>query len=123
MKSTAARFLSILGLTRAPFGRIVSLFLLLVHTIGFGIASTSVFGQAVPSAPVAREGDYIAKNFRFNDGEVLPELRIHYRVLGHPHRGSRLRKEAFRDQGMEIWLAKISIDIRRQPTTIWLWID
>jgi DNA-binding transcriptional ArsR family regulator len=24
---------------------------------------------------------------------------------------------------MEIWLAKISIDIRRQPTTIWLWID
>jgi homoserine O-acetyltransferase/O-succinyltransferase len=63
----------------------VSLFLLLVHTIGFGIASTSAFGQAGPSAPVAREGDYIAKNFRFKDGKVLPELRIHYRVLGQPH--------------------------------------
>jgi len=45
-----------------------------------------VFGQAAPPAAVVREGDYIAKNFRFKDGEVLPELRIHYRVLGQPHR-------------------------------------
>ncbi len=32
------------------------------------------------------ESDYIAANFRFNSGEVLPELRLHYRTLGQPRR-------------------------------------
>lgn len=32
------------------------------------------------------EGDYIAPNFAFNSGESLPELRLHYRTLGQPHR-------------------------------------
>jgi homoserine O-acetyltransferase/O-succinyltransferase len=40
------------------------------------------------SWPEPREGDYIAKDFHFKDGSVLPELRLHYRVLGQPHRDS-----------------------------------
>ena len=32
------------------------------------------------------EGEYVAPNFRFASGETLPELRIHYTVLGKPHR-------------------------------------
>src|SRR3954468_23416775 len=28
------------------------------------------------------EGDYVLRDFRFASGEVLPELRIHYRTLG-----------------------------------------
>jgi homoserine O-acetyltransferase len=34
------------------------------------------------------EGDFIIKDFHFNDGEVLPELRLHYVTLGTPHRNS-----------------------------------
>ncbi|HLZ98295.1 MAG TPA: alpha/beta fold hydrolase [Steroidobacteraceae bacterium] len=32
------------------------------------------------------EGEYVAANFHFASGETLPELRIHYTVLGKPHR-------------------------------------
>src|SRR3984893_13152954 len=32
------------------------------------------------------EGEYVAPNFHFASGETLPELRIHYTVLGTPHR-------------------------------------
>ncbi len=34
--------------------------------------------------PTPTQGDAVLKNFRFADGESLPELRIHYRTLGHP---------------------------------------
>ena len=40
------------------------------------------------SASGARESDYIVKDFHFKDGEVLPKLRIHYRVLGQLHRNA-----------------------------------
>ncbi|OWQ48162.1 hypothetical protein CDL60_06160 [Roseateles noduli] len=36
--------------------------------------------------PVPVEGDFIARNFRFASGEVLPELKLHYRTLGKPRR-------------------------------------
>ncbi|WP_251106517.1 alpha/beta fold hydrolase [Alloacidobacterium dinghuense] len=36
------------------------------------------------SAP--QEGDYVAKDFHFKDGSALPELRLHYIILGKPHR-------------------------------------
>jgi homoserine O-acetyltransferase/O-succinyltransferase len=32
------------------------------------------------------EADYVAKDFHFRSGEVLPELRLHYRTLGKPVR-------------------------------------
>lgn len=32
------------------------------------------------------EGDAVFKNFRFNSGEVLPELRMHYRTYGAPRK-------------------------------------
>src|SRR5258708_20809800 len=35
------------------------------------------------------EGEYVAPNFHFASGETLPELRIHYTVLGKPHRDAR----------------------------------
>src|SRR5665213_1734444 len=31
-------------------------------------------------------GDFVMRDFKFADGEVLPELRIHYRTLGQPKR-------------------------------------
>jgi homoserine O-acetyltransferase len=34
--------------------------------------------------PAPRSGDYVLHDFRFQSGEVLPELRMHYRTLGTP---------------------------------------
>jgi homoserine O-acetyltransferase len=31
---------------------------------------------------VAKEGDWTARDFRFHTGEVLPEVKLHYRTLG-----------------------------------------
>ncbi len=47
-----------------------------------------LLGGAVWAAepPVPVEGDFIARDFRFASGEVLPELRLHYRTLGKPRR-------------------------------------
>jgi homoserine O-acetyltransferase len=39
-------------------------------------------------AAAGRQGDFIMRDFRFTDGSVLPELRLHYTTLG------RLRKDA-----------------------------
>ena len=32
--------------------------------------------------PNAKESDFVIRGFRFNSGETLPELRLHYRTLG-----------------------------------------
>jgi homoserine O-acetyltransferase len=37
------------------------------------------------------EGEYVATDFHFASGETLPELRIHYTVLGRPHRDAHGR--------------------------------
>lgn len=34
--------------------------------------------------PAPKEGTWIIKNFRFNTGEVLPELRLRYTTVGEP---------------------------------------
>lgn len=41
----------------------------------------SVHAQITPT-----EGDFIARNFKFESGETLPELRLHYRTLGTPRK-------------------------------------
>ena len=40
---------------------------------------------------VLREGDLRLKDFVFDSGETLPELRLHYRVLGTPRRDAQGR--------------------------------
>lgn len=51
----------------------------------------AIFAQAArANAPVqtwpTHEGDFVVHNFHFNDGEELPELRLHYTTLGTPQR-------------------------------------
>jgi homoserine O-acetyltransferase len=38
--------------------------------------------------PAPVEGDFVIQNFRFQNGEELPELRLHYRTIGTPMRDS-----------------------------------
>ena len=38
--------------------------------------------------PSVAQGDFVIRNFKFDSGETLPELRLHYRTLGTPKRDS-----------------------------------
>ena len=51
---------------------------------GVGIASLAATSGL--SAQAAPGGDYVIRNFKFETGETLPELRIHYQTLGKPRR-------------------------------------
>ncbi|KAH8814893.1 Alpha/Beta hydrolase protein [Xylogone sp. PMI_703] len=44
-----------------------------------------------PSWPTPTEGDFEINDFKFNSGEVLPKLRLHYRTLGKPQQDSNGR--------------------------------
>ncbi len=41
-----------------------------------------VFSAAAAEYPAPREGDFVARDFRFHTGEVMPELRLHYTTVG-----------------------------------------
>jgi homoserine O-acetyltransferase/O-succinyltransferase len=49
----------------------------------FGLAMISLAANAA-DYPAAKEGDWVARDFRFHTGEVLPEVRLHYRTIGKP---------------------------------------
>ncbi len=34
--------------------------------------------------PEPKQGDWVAKDFKFHTGEVMPELRLHYTTVGNP---------------------------------------
>ena len=54
------------------------------------LLSTTLLLQAPQTPPLpAAEHDFVIKDFRFNSGETLPELRIHYRTLGAPKKDAR----------------------------------
>jgi homoserine O-acetyltransferase len=52
------------------------------------VVACRMAAAAQPPGPSPRpvEGDYVAAGFHFASGETLPELRLHYTVLGNPHR-------------------------------------
>ena len=43
--------------------------------------STAAHGADYPQP---KEGDWIARDFKFHTGEVMPELRLHYTTVGEP---------------------------------------
>src|SRR5512139_2437136 len=45
------------------------------------LAAAAVSAQGFPGQ---KEGSYIARDFRFNTGETMAELRLHYTTLGNP---------------------------------------
>ncbi|HEV3205076.1 MAG TPA: hypothetical protein VGY77_11860, partial [Gemmataceae bacterium] len=51
----------------------------LLVELGF-ILFTPSLGAANYPAPV--EGDFVLRDFRFQSGETLPELKLHYRTIG-----------------------------------------
>ncbi len=51
-------------------------------SVALCLAATAAFAQA--SYPAPKEGTWIAKDFKFHTGYVMPELRMHYRTVGEP---------------------------------------
>jgi homoserine O-acetyltransferase len=49
--------------------------------LGLLLAAFSVYAAEYP-AP--KEADWVARDFRFHTGEVMPELRLHYVTIGDP---------------------------------------
>ncbi len=45
-----------------------------------------ILPAAGQDTPAPAQGDFIIRNFKFESGEVLPELKLHYRTLGTPRR-------------------------------------
>jgi homoserine O-acetyltransferase len=45
-------------------------------------------GSAVAQQQPVEESTYTARDFHFRSGETLPELKLHYRTLGKPHRNA-----------------------------------
>ena len=42
------------------------------------------FSALAADYPAPKEGDWVARDFKFHTGEVMPELRIHYMTVGEP---------------------------------------
>jgi homoserine O-acetyltransferase len=60
-------------------------FFKLLLRLGAGAAlSLAAFAATAQNYPAPKEGDYIAKDFKFHTGEVLPEVKLHYRTVGEP---------------------------------------
>src|SRR5262249_39548660 len=41
-------------------------------------------GAMAADYPAPRQGEWIARDFKFHTGEVMPELRLHYTTVGEP---------------------------------------
>jgi homoserine O-acetyltransferase len=47
------------------------------------LALTS-FAALAADYPAPKQGDWIARDFKFHGGETMPELRLHYTTVGEP---------------------------------------
>ncbi len=48
------------------------------------IFATMSFAATAADYPAPREGDFIARDFKFHSGEVMGELKLHYTTVGEP---------------------------------------
>src|ERR1700686_2522529 len=62
-------------------GRALMEFLRAVLCAAFVMPS---FAAAAADYPAPKQGDWIAKDFKFHTGATMPELRLHYTTVGEP---------------------------------------
>ena len=55
----------------------------------FLLAVLALARTSAAQYPAPTEGNWVVKDFRFRSGEILPELRLHYRTLGKPERDAQ----------------------------------
>ena len=54
------------------------------HPLAFAFALVS-FAAAAADYPAPKQGDWVAHNFKFRTGEVMPDVRLHYTTVGEPN--------------------------------------
>src|SRR5947209_8324806 len=72
------------GKSAAP-GEIIMNFKLAALSAAASVALA--FATSVASAadyPAPKQGEWIAKDFKFHTGQTMPELRLHYTTIGEP---------------------------------------
>jgi homoserine O-acetyltransferase/O-succinyltransferase len=52
--------------------------------VAMAVTATAATGAMAADYPVPKEGEWIAKDFKFHTGETMPELKLHYTTLGEP---------------------------------------
>jgi homoserine O-acetyltransferase len=57
---------------------------IVVRTTISMVLSLLTFSAIAADYPAPKEGDWIAKDFKFHTGEVMPDLRLHYMTVGEP---------------------------------------
>src|SRR6201997_658601 len=57
---------------------------LAIRSFAFLLSSFAAASVFPADYPAPTEGDYTIRDFKFASGEILPELRLHYRTLGKP---------------------------------------
>jgi homoserine O-acetyltransferase len=60
---------------------IISLVLRTAASVALALMAVSAWAAEYPQP---READWIARDFRFHTGEIMPELRLHYTTVGEP---------------------------------------
>ena len=53
------------------------------YPLAFAFALAS-FAAAAADYPAPKQGDWVAHDFKFHTGEVMPEVRLHYVTIGEP---------------------------------------
>ena len=48
------------------------------------VASLLALPALAADYPAPKQGEWVARDFRFHTGEVMPELRLHYTTIGEP---------------------------------------
>ncbi len=56
----------------------------LMHVAAGAVLALAAFAAMAADYPAPKEGSFVAKDFRFHTGEILPEVRLHYRTVGEP---------------------------------------
>src|SRR6266540_3135651 len=57
-----------------------------MKVLRIAVVLCALAAPAAAQTPAAVEGDFVARDFTFQTGETLPELKLHYRTLGTPRR-------------------------------------
>ncbi|HEV7508839.1 MAG TPA: alpha/beta fold hydrolase [Thermoanaerobaculia bacterium] len=57
--------------------------------VALGFFAGTALPAAAASYPDPVENDFVLHDFRFGTGETLPELKLHYRTIGHPVRDAQ----------------------------------
>jgi homoserine O-acetyltransferase len=57
-----------------------------MKALWIAVALASIAAPASAQVPAPLEADYVARDFKFQTGETLPALTLHYRTIGTPRR-------------------------------------